>query len=210
MVRASVDSASSERRDAGSLHRMLAAVDGCPAPVVAGIHGYAFGGGAGLAACADVVVSAPDAEFGFREVRLGIAPAVISPFVLAKIGARARRYFVTGERFDPAPRCGSGSSTRSPTLDGRSRTYRRRGAIGGPRGGARGQGTHARRPAEDAELARIAEGLVRARGSGRAPGVPREAGAVVAGVKLLAGLAALAGLLARRRGGSRLPQWRRR
>ena len=79
---------------------MLAAVDGCAAPVVAGIHGYALGGGSGLAACADVVVAAPDAVFGFTEVRLGIAPAVISPFVLAKIGARARRYFRTGERFD--------------------------------------------------------------------------------------------------------------
>src|SRR5439155_14274297 len=72
----------------------------CPAPVIAGVHGYALGGGSGLAACADVVVAAPDTVFGFTEVRLGIAPAVISPFVLAKIGAQARRYFTTGERFD--------------------------------------------------------------------------------------------------------------
>jgi methylglutaconyl-CoA hydratase len=79
---------------------MLAAVERCPAPVVAGVHGYALGGGAGLAACADVVVAATDTVFGFTEVRLGIAPAVISPFVLAKIGAHARRYFTTGERFD--------------------------------------------------------------------------------------------------------------
>jgi methylglutaconyl-CoA hydratase len=86
--------------DALQLYRMLEAVDRCPAPVVAGVHGYALGGGSGLAACADVVVAAPDAVFGFSEVRLGIAPAVISPFVLAKIGANARRYFTTGERFD--------------------------------------------------------------------------------------------------------------
>jgi len=86
--------------DALRLHRMLAAVNVCPAPVIAGVHGYALGGGSGLAACADVVVATPDAVFGFTEVRLGIAPAVISPFALAKIGARARRYFVTGERFD--------------------------------------------------------------------------------------------------------------
>jgi methylglutaconyl-CoA hydratase len=86
--------------DALRLHRMLATVNACPAPVVAGVHGYALGGGAGLAACADTVVAAPDAVFGFTEVRLGIAPAVISPFVLAKIGSRARRYFATGERFD--------------------------------------------------------------------------------------------------------------
>jgi enoyl-CoA hydratase/carnithine racemase len=99
--RASIDLSVDENvDDALALHRMLAAVDGCAAPVVAGVHGYALGGGSGLAACADVVVAAPDAVFGFTEVRLGIAPAVISPFVLAKIGAHARRYFLTGARFD--------------------------------------------------------------------------------------------------------------
>jgi methylglutaconyl-CoA hydratase len=86
--------------DALRLHDMLAAVNGCAAPVVAGVHGHALGGGSGLAACADTVVAAPDAVFGFTEVRLGIAPAVISPFVLAKLGSRARRYFLTAERFD--------------------------------------------------------------------------------------------------------------
>jgi len=99
--RASIDLSLEENvQDALGLYRMLAAVDRCPAPVIAGVHGYALGGGSGLAACADVVVAAPDAVFGFTEVRLGIAPAVISPFVLAKIGAHARRYFTTGERFD--------------------------------------------------------------------------------------------------------------
>lgn len=99
--RASVDLNLEENvADALRLHDMLAAVDRCPAPVVAGVHGYALGGGSGLAACADVVVATPDAVFGFTEVRLGIAPAVISPFVLARIGVRARRYFATGERFD--------------------------------------------------------------------------------------------------------------
>jgi methylglutaconyl-CoA hydratase len=99
--RASTDLSLEENvADALRLHDMLAAVDGCPAPVVAGVHGFALGGGSGLAACADVVVATPDAVFGFSEVRLGIAPAVISPFVLARIGARARRYFATGERFD--------------------------------------------------------------------------------------------------------------
>jgi methylglutaconyl-CoA hydratase len=99
--RASVELSLEENvEDALRLYRMLAAVDECPAPVIAGVHGHALGGGSGLAACADVVVAAPDAVFGFTEVRLGIAPAVISPFALAKIGARARRYFTTGERFD--------------------------------------------------------------------------------------------------------------
>jgi methylglutaconyl-CoA hydratase len=86
--------------DALRLFRMLDAVDSSPAPVVARIQGYALGGGSGLAACADVAVAATDATFGFTEVRLGIIPAVISPFVLPKIGAAARRYFLTGERFD--------------------------------------------------------------------------------------------------------------
>jgi methylglutaconyl-CoA hydratase len=87
--------------DALRLYRMLAAVDSCPPPVVARIQGHALGGGSGLAACADIVVAAPDASFGFTEVRLGIIPAVISPFVFAKIGGgAARRLFLTGERFD--------------------------------------------------------------------------------------------------------------
>jgi methylglutaconyl-CoA hydratase len=86
--------------DAMRLYRMLEAVDSCPAPVVARVHGFALGGGSGLVACADVVIAADDAVFGFSEVRLGIVPAVISPFVLRRIGpAAARRYFLTGERF---------------------------------------------------------------------------------------------------------------
>jgi len=86
--------------DAMRLYRMLETIDACPAPVVCCVHGFALGGGSGLVACADVAVAWPDAVFGFTEVRLGIVPAVISPFVLAKIGSAARRYFVTGERFD--------------------------------------------------------------------------------------------------------------
>lgn len=86
--------------DALRLYRMCEAIDRCPAPVVARIHGYALGGGSGLVACADIAIAAPDTVFGFPEVKLGIIPAVISPFVLPKIGAHARRYFLTGERFD--------------------------------------------------------------------------------------------------------------
>jgi methylglutaconyl-CoA hydratase len=86
--------------DALRLYRMCETIDRCPAPVIARVQGYALGGGSGLTACADVAIAAPDAVFGFSEVKLGIIPAVISPFVLARIGAHARRYFLTGERFD--------------------------------------------------------------------------------------------------------------
>ncbi|HKC84270.1 MAG TPA: enoyl-CoA hydratase-related protein [bacterium] len=99
--RSAVDLSYAENvEDALRLYRMCETIDHCPAPVVTRVHGYALGGGSGLAACADVAIAAPDAVFGFSEVKLGIIPAVISPFVLPKIGAHARRYFLTGERFD--------------------------------------------------------------------------------------------------------------
>jgi methylglutaconyl-CoA hydratase len=99
--RASIDLSYEENvEDALRLYRMLEAIDGCPAPVVARVQGYALGGGSGLVACADIAVAAVDATFGFSEVKLGIIPAVISPFVLPRIGhSAARRYFLTGERF---------------------------------------------------------------------------------------------------------------
>jgi methylglutaconyl-CoA hydratase len=101
--RASIDLSYDENvEDALRLYRMCETIDRCPAPVVARVHGYALGGGSGLAACADVAIASQDAVFGFSEVKLGIVPAVISPFVLPKIGAHARRYFLTGERFDAA------------------------------------------------------------------------------------------------------------
>lgn len=87
--------------DAIALRRMLEAIDTCPAPVICAVHGHALGGGAGLVACSDVVVAHARTVFAFSEVKLGIVPAVISPFVLRKIGeSAARRLFVTGERFD--------------------------------------------------------------------------------------------------------------
>ena len=87
--------------DANALRRMLDAIDTCPAPVIAVVQGHAIGGGAGLVATADIALAHERAVFGFSEVKLGITPAVISPYVLRKIGeSAARRYFVTGERFD--------------------------------------------------------------------------------------------------------------
>ena len=88
-------------RDAEAMAAMFVAIDRCPKPVIARVHGAALGGGCGLVAAADIVVAAGDALFGFTEVKLGIIPAVISPFVIPKIGeSQARALFVTGERFD--------------------------------------------------------------------------------------------------------------
>src|SRR5688500_12828603 len=90
-------------RDAQAAAAMFAAIDTLPIPVVAQIHGAAVGGGAGLAAVADIAVAADAATFGFTEVKLGLIPAVIAPYVLAKIGqSAARELFVTGRRFDAA------------------------------------------------------------------------------------------------------------
>jgi methylglutaconyl-CoA hydratase len=87
--------------DARRLATMYWTIDDCPKPLVARVHGAALGGGSGLAAVADVVVAETEARFAFTEVRLGIAPATIAPFVVRKIGAsHARSLFVTGERFD--------------------------------------------------------------------------------------------------------------
>lgn len=103
MQRAAGWSAAENRADAQRLSDMLAAIDGCPAPVIAVAHGAAMGGGVGLLACADLVVAHAGTRFALSEVRLGITPATISPFVLRAIGARAaRRWFLTAERFDAA------------------------------------------------------------------------------------------------------------
>jgi methylglutaconyl-CoA hydratase len=89
--------------DALKMADMLATIDACACPVIARIHGAALGGGVGLAAVCDIVVTADDVKFGFTEARLGIAPAVISPFAVRKIGvSAARALFVTAERFSAA------------------------------------------------------------------------------------------------------------
>lgn len=101
-MRASVDlDREANVADANALRGMLEAIDRCPPPVVAVVHGHALGGGVGLVAVADIVLVDPGTVFAFSEVKLGIVPAVISPFALRRIGeSAARRYFVTGERFD--------------------------------------------------------------------------------------------------------------
>ena len=100
----SVDQTEAENlRDAMAMSQMFAALDTLPLALVGRVHGAALGGGAGLAAVCDLVVADELAVFGFTEVKVGIIPAVISPFVLAKIGrSAARQFFLTGARFPAA------------------------------------------------------------------------------------------------------------
>ncbi|MGE0593594.1 MAG: enoyl-CoA hydratase-related protein [Vicinamibacterales bacterium] len=92
--------------DAEATARLFLALDTLPVPLIGRVHGAALGGGAGLVAVCDVAVSEADAQFGFTEVRLGIVPAVISPYVLARIGrSAARAYVLTGRRFDAGTAC---------------------------------------------------------------------------------------------------------
>ena len=100
-MRASLELSHEENvSDAKRMSDMFATIDRCSRPVVARVHGAALGGGAGLVAVCDVAISSDDALFGFTETKLGILPAVISPFVLKKIGvSHARALFLTGERF---------------------------------------------------------------------------------------------------------------
>jgi methylglutaconyl-CoA hydratase len=90
-------------KDANLLAQMLSALNDSPIPTVARAHGAIFGGGIGLLAACDTVVSADDARFSLSEVKLGLLPSVISPFVVAKIGeSHARALFASGARFDGA------------------------------------------------------------------------------------------------------------
>lgn len=89
------------RRDALALARLMRTLDELPTPTIARVHGAAFGGGVGLVACCDIAIAAEAARFGLTESRLGLLPAVISPYVIQAIGPRqARRWFATGEHFD--------------------------------------------------------------------------------------------------------------
>ncbi len=160
--RASIDLSFDENvEDARRLHAMMDAVDSCPAPLVARVQGFALGGGSGLVACADVVVAAPDATFGFTEVRLGIIPAVISPFVFAKVGAGvARRLFLTGERFDAETALRIGL-VHEVVADLDAAVERLVGEIlqSGPEATRAAKRLARERPSDGEELARIAAGL---------------------------------------------------
>lgn len=125
-------------RDALAMAAMFRTIDRAPCPVIGRVHGAALGGAMGLIAVCDMVVAAQDAQFGFTEVRLGILPAVISTFVLPKIGpAAARRYFLTGEIFGaPAAQAMGLVHEIAPAaeLDGRVAALMTALRAAGPRG----------------------------------------------------------------------------
>ena len=91
-------SEAANREDSLALARMMRMLDELPKPTIARVQGAAFGGGVGLVACCDIAIAVPEAKFGLTEAKLGLLPAVISPYVVAAIGARqARRLFLTAE-----------------------------------------------------------------------------------------------------------------
>jgi methylglutaconyl-CoA hydratase len=103
-MRAMVEGTRSERMARSArFSRLLAAIRALPVPVLARVNGPAYAGGAGLVSVADIAIAAETARFGFTEPRIGIAPANISPYVLARVGATAaRRLFLTAQRFEAA------------------------------------------------------------------------------------------------------------
>jgi methylglutaconyl-CoA hydratase len=123
--------------DAGRLQEMLLAIEECPVPVIAAVHGAALGGGMALCCVADMTIATADATFGFTEVKLGLMPAVISPFVLPRIGeGAARALFLSGERFgaERALRIGLASEVVADraALDGRVAALVAEVLTGGP------------------------------------------------------------------------------
>ena len=137
MKRSKSFSREENERDAAAVARLLTTIDECPVPVIARVAGPAVGGGAGLVAACDIAVAEEGAQFGFPEVRLGLVPAVISTFVLARIGMRAaRRYFLTGERFAAPQALALGlihEVTRADALDAKVEAIVREILQGGPR-----------------------------------------------------------------------------
>ncbi|HZP97158.1 MAG TPA: enoyl-CoA hydratase-related protein [Candidatus Limnocylindria bacterium] len=122
--------------DSRALAAMFRALDELPMPLLARVQGAAIGGGAGLVATADIAVASTDAVFGFSEARLGIIPAVVSPYVVRKIGAgHATALFVTGLRFDAgrAHEIGLVEAVEDPgELDAKLELYLDAVVAGGP------------------------------------------------------------------------------
>ena len=130
-------SAADNEADANRLASMLRLLDELPCPTVARVNGHAFGGGVGLIACCDIAIALESIQLGLTEVRLGLAPATIAPFVIPKIGIKhARRLMLTGERFDAnqAVRFGLLTTTTPPhQLDGHIQDVMSLLLAGGPK-----------------------------------------------------------------------------
>ena len=128
---------SENEHDALQLARLLRTLNYQRQPTIARVNGPAYGGGLGLIACCDIAVASDTARFALTECRLGLAPAVISPYVFRRIGeSQARRYFLTGERFDAehARRIGLVHEFVSPAeLDAEVDRFSARLLNGGPR-----------------------------------------------------------------------------
>lgn len=106
MKRMAAFSEAENRADASRLALLLHTIDTCSKPTIARVHGHAFAGATGLIACCDLAVAVKEAEFAVTEVRLGLIPAVISPYLIRAMGARqARRWFLTAERFSAEQAC---------------------------------------------------------------------------------------------------------
>lgn len=104
--------------DAHKARTLFEAIDSCPKTTIAMVHGAALGGGAGLVAACDIAIATEGTRFGFTEVRLGIIPAVISPFVVRKIGmGHSRALFVTGRRFEASEALSIGLIQRTVSAD---------------------------------------------------------------------------------------------
>ncbi|MCB1560689.1 MAG: enoyl-CoA hydratase/isomerase family protein [Xanthomonadales bacterium] len=124
------------RDDSMRLAELMRTLDGLSRPTIARVNGAAFGGGVGLIACCDIAIGVDTALFGLTEVRLGLVPAVISPYVVAAIGARQSRHlFLTGERFDAATAARIGllhETVNADQLDQRVNAIASDLACGGP------------------------------------------------------------------------------
>jgi len=106
------------RADSLRLASLMRSLQFCPKPTIARVNGAAYGGGVGLIACCDIAIGTEQAKFGLTEVKLGLVPAVISPYVIAAIGLRhARQLFLTGEIFDAATALRIGLLHRVVTAD---------------------------------------------------------------------------------------------
>ena len=158
--------------DAMALAAMLKTLNGLSKPTIARVHGAAFGGGVGLVACCDVAIAAHDATFSLAEVKLGLIPATISPYVIAAIGARqASRYFLSAERFTAAEAFRIGlvhDIVPADELDGRINEILGPLLLAGPKAQAAAKDlirAVAHRPIDDRVIADTAERIAATRAS---------------------------------------------